>query len=94
MDRVGGSRSVEAQVLRDDLDEVLDRLREERLDVVITQDGKPMAVIVDVERYAELQQALEEFADPAYLTALLEARREIRSGDGVPAEEVFAQQGL
>jgi prevent-host-death family protein len=93
MDKVIRSRSVEAQTLCNDLSAILHGLRDEP-EVVITEDGKPTAVIVDIERYAELRQALQEFADPAYLAALLEARREIRSGEGVPAEEVFARKGL
>jgi PHD/YefM family antitoxin component YafN of YafNO toxin-antitoxin module len=53
-----------------------------------------MAVIVDMERYLEAQETLEEFSDPEYLRSLLEASREIRKGEGIPAEEVFAQKGL
>ena len=94
MGEIVGRRAVDAQELHDNLSAVLDGLRTGGHEVVITREGEPTAVLVDVERYAEVQQALQEFADPDYLVELLEARREIRSGDGVPAEEVFAQKGL
>jgi len=80
--------------LRNGLSKLLDSLAEEDYELIVTRQGKPAAVLLDVDRYLELQQALREFADPEYLAALLEARREIRAGEGVAAEEVFAQKGL
>lgn len=80
--------------LRKDLTKLLEALQEEGQEVVITRQGKPMAVIVDLEKYLEVQQAMREFSHPEYLANLLEARREIREGKGVPAEEVFRQKGL
>lgn len=80
--------------VRKNLTRLLEALKAEGPDVVITRQGKPAAVIVDIEKYLEVQQALKEFSDPEYLASLLEARREIRAGQGVPAEEVFRQKGL
>ncbi len=80
--------------LRRNLAKLLDDLRDEGQQVVITRQGKPAAVLLDIEQYLEMQQALAEFSDPAYLAELIEARREIRDGRGVAAEEVFAQKGL
>jgi len=61
---------------------------------VITQQGKLVALLMDIEKYPETERALKEFSDPDYLVALLEARQEIREGRGIPAEEVFAKKGL
>jgi len=80
--------------LRKDLTRLLSLVREDGTDVVVTQQGKPVALLVDVEKYLEMKQALDEFSNPDYLTALLNARREIREGKGVAAEEVFANKGL
>jgi len=80
--------------LRKDLTKLLEALQEEGQEVVITRQGKPMAVIVDLEKYLEVQQAMREFSQPEYLANLLEAKREIREGKGVPAEEVFRRRGL
>lgn len=75
--------------LRRSLTELLASIKGEGLDLVITQNGKPVAVLIDVERYLEMQEALREFSDPEYLAALLEASEEIEAGKGVPLEEVF-----
>lgn len=80
--------------LRKNLTRLLEDLEREGRDVVITRQGKPMAVIVDLEKYLEVQQALKEFSNPDYLASLLQAKEEIREGRGVPAEEVFRKKGL
>ncbi len=80
--------------LRKDLAKLLNSVRDEGQQVVVTRQGKPAAVLLDIEQYLEMQQALAEFSDPEYLAELLEARKEIREGRGVAAEEVFAQKGL
>ncbi|HZR99647.1 MAG TPA: type II toxin-antitoxin system Phd/YefM family antitoxin [Chloroflexota bacterium] len=80
--------------LEQHLPELLDHLAKEGEELVITRNGEPAAVILDIERYREVQQALREFSDPEYLAALLEARREVDEGGGVPAEEVFAKKAL
>ena len=80
--------------LRKNLTKLLSSVKEDGVDVVVTQQGKPVALLVDVERYLEMKQALKEFSDPEYLAALFEARKEIREGKGIAAEEVFANKGL
>jgi antitoxin YefM len=80
--------------LRKNLTKLLDGLRAEGHEVVITRQGKPSAVIMDLEKYLEVQEAFEEFSQPEYVASLLAARDEIRQGRGVAAEEVFRQKGL
>lgn len=68
-----------------------DRIRAELADlgedtIVVTDRGRPVAVVVDVERWNELQIALEELDDRV---AVLEHR--LRTGDARPAEQVFAR---
>ena len=79
--------------LRKNLTKLLDSLRIDGQEVVITRQGKPSAVIMDLERYLEVQEAFEEFSRPDYVATLLAARDEIRQGQGVAAEEVFRQKG-
>ena len=80
--------------LRKDLTKLLSSVKEDGREVVITQQGKPVALLIEIEKYLEMVQALKEFSDPEYLAALLEGRREIREGKGVPARKVFAKKGL
>ncbi len=80
--------------LRKNLTKLLSSVKEDGREVVITQQGKPVALLIEIEKYLEMVQALKEFSDPEYLAALLQARREIREGKGVPARKVFAKKGL
>ncbi len=88
------SQFVGMNELRQKLPKLLEGLAQEGADVVITRQGKPAAVLINVEKYLEVQQALREFSDPRYLAELLKARQEIRQGEGIPAEEVFRKKGL
>ncbi|MDN5930064.1 MAG: type II toxin-antitoxin system Phd/YefM family antitoxin [Pseudonocardia sp.] len=69
-----------------------DRIRAELADlgddtVVVTERGRPVAVVVGVERWNDQQEALEEMADRV---AVLEHRSGSGSGSSAPAEQVFA----
>ncbi|MSQ28231.1 MAG: type II toxin-antitoxin system Phd/YefM family antitoxin [Dehalococcoidia bacterium] len=88
------SRFVGMNELRQQLPKLLESLAQEGEDVVITRQGKPAAVLMDVEKYLEVQLALREFSDAHYLAELLKARQEIRDGDGIAAGEVFRKKGL
>lgn len=88
------SRFIGTHELRKSLTSILDDLAKEGSEVIITRQGKPTAVLIHLETYLEMQQALREFSDPGYLASLLDARREIREGQGVPAETVFRQRQL
>lgn len=94
MSEILRSRFVGMHELRKNLTKLLVALHEEGHEVVITRQGKPTAVIVDMDKYLEVQEALKEFSDPEYVANLLEAKRDIRHGRGVPAEEVFQEKGL
>jgi prevent-host-death family protein len=66
-----------------------DRIRAELSDlgedtIVVTERGRPVAVVVGVERWNDLQLAMEQLEDRA---AVLEHRLE--GGTGRPAEQVF-----
>jgi len=87
-------QSVESRELGENIEQVLASLEAEGEDLVITTDGKPTAVVVDMEKYLEMQEALREFSDPAFVAGLLEARAEIRAGTGVRADDVFRKKGL
>ncbi|MFH1453391.1 MAG: type II toxin-antitoxin system prevent-host-death family antitoxin [Armatimonadota bacterium] len=63
-------------------------------DIVVTQKGEPVAVLVDMDRYLEEKQALQELSDPIYLKELLEAKLEIRKGKGMPADKLFKKRRI
>jgi prevent-host-death family protein len=94
MKEILGRQLVGMHELRRYLTKLLEGFEREGQEVVITRQGKPMAVIVDLEKYLEEQQALAEFSDREYLASLLSAKDEIATGRGVRAEEVFRKNGL
>lgn len=63
-------------------------------EIVITKRGKPSAILMAIEEYLELQEAMREFADPSYLKELLAAKEEIDSDRGVPAKDFFKKLGI
>ena len=72
--------------------ELRDRIREELADLgddalLITERGRPLAVVVSVERWNELQEAIEDLEDAV---AILEHRS--GADRGRPAEAVFSSK--
>lgn len=77
------TRVVPKTELRDRIREELARLGDDSL--LITERGRPLAVVVSVERWNELQETVEDLED---MVAVLEHRLEPESGH--PAESVFS----
>jgi prevent-host-death family protein len=65
--------------------ELLDRINEERVPIIITQNGEARAVLVDVHSYEESQETM------ALLQILEFADREIESGETYPIADVIAE---
>ena len=80
--------------LRKDLPRILEQIKDEGVDVVITKQGKPVAVLLDVEKYEEMYETLRDFSDPEYVQKLWEAQQEIREGKGVTLDEVLKDKAL
>lgn len=87
--------------LRKNLSLLLAQLQRKGDGVVVTQKGKPAAMLLSVKRYLEmkmlieeLEEAIKELADKDYMAELLAAEKEIRAGKGKTAEEVFKKLGI
>lgn len=92
---------VGAYELRKNLPLLLAQLQRKGDGVVVTQKGKPAAMLLSVKRYLEmkmlveeLEEAIKELADKDYMAELLAAEKEIRAGKGKTAEEVFKKLGI
>ena len=73
--------------LRKNLPLLLAQLQRKGEGVVVTQKGKPTAILLSVKRYLEmkmlveeLEEALKELADKNYMAELSSAEKEIRAG--------------
>jgi prevent-host-death family protein len=65
--------------------ELLSRLSENRRPVVITQNGEPRGVLLDVESYQELKDAT------LLLKLIAQGEADARAGRTRPQAEVFAE---
>jgi prevent-host-death family protein len=79
--------------LRKNLTSVLDDLSRTGDEIVITQHGKPQAVIFNLEAYLELQEQLAD-ADPELIKSVNDALDDVKKNGGIPAEEVFKELGI
>ena len=87
--------------LRKDLTRLLDNVKKTNEPVVITSQGKPTAILTSVENYNQLQEAVEELqlairelSDKTYIKALVEEKKKLRAGRGIPAEKLYKELGI
>lgn len=81
--------------LRRQLTNILAKLPKEG-EIVITQRGKPKGVLIDVASYLEWEELQEQKADsdPKLVKELNDAIKDVRKGNGIPADEVFKKLGI
>lgn len=60
----------------------LDQVRSTKRPLVLTQNGKSAAVVLDVDEYEALVEELERFRD------IRTARAELARGEGIPHDDV------
>lgn len=74
--------------LRKNLTAVLDDLSKSGSEIVITQHGKPQAVLVDLNAYLEQQETLEDLSTPGFIESIHKGSEEIRAGKGISMEQL------
>ena len=87
--------------LRKNLTLLLKSLKTEGEPFVVTHQGKPAAVLTSVENYTqmlemidELQLAIKELADKAFIKTLVEEKKKIKSGKGIDAGKLYKDLGI
>jgi len=70
---------------------IVERVKNARDTMIITQGGRPAALLVNYEDYEELVTALEEMSQPDWRVPLVEAERDSRTGKGVELGEFKAR---
>ena len=87
--------------LRKDLTRLLDNVKKTNEPVVITSQGKPTAILTSVENYNQLQEvidelqlAIKELANEVYIKTLVQEKKRVRSGKGIPAEKLYKELGI
>ena len=80
--------------LRKNINAILSRLVRP---IFVTQHGRVKAVLLDIERYNEMLDEIEDMRaanDPEIQVEAAEAREARRRGETVPLEEALAKHGL
>ena len=77
--------------VRDHLSEVIDRVEHQHERVVVTRNGKPVAVILSPEDLAQLQETIDVLSDPQALADIREADSAYASGNVVRGVDAVRQ---
>jgi PHD/YefM family antitoxin component YafN of YafNO toxin-antitoxin module len=76
-------RSMSVDAFAEHMDGLVDGLTGDELPTLITADGKPKAVLLDIARYEELQETL------ALVRIVVMGEQEVREGKFRPLEEAL-----
>jgi prevent-host-death family protein len=85
------SETLPLATIKAHLSEIVDRVESEHERVTLTRKGKPAAVLISPEDLEALEDSLELLADPRARREIERARRDIRAGKGVSADELVAR---
>ena len=87
-------RFIGTDELRKELSDILNNLPNEGGEIVVTQHGKPQAVLVDLESYLNLYETLEDLQRPGFIESLYEDLKEIDKGKFVSHEQLKKNLGI
>jgi antitoxin YefM len=74
------------------LPELVAGVEEREEEVVVTKNGRPAAVLVNVREYARLKETLDVLSDPDLMQQIAESRTFYRSGrKGLSFGDVFGE---
>ncbi len=71
---------------------IVESVKQTRDPVVITQRGRPAALLVCYEDYEGMVATLEEMSQPDWRERLAEAERDSKAGRGIELEEFKARR--
>jgi antitoxin YefM len=74
-----GTESLRA--VRDHLSEVIDRVEHQHERVIVTRNGRAVAVLISPEDLAQLEETVDVLSDPAALADIREADAAYARGD-------------
>jgi antitoxin YefM len=84
--------SIPISELQHQTKQVVERVKKSGHAVIITQRGKPAALLVNYEDYEGMVATLEEMSQPDWRERLAEAERDSRAGKGIEIAEWKARK--
>ena len=88
------AKTVPLSEARARLSELMDELEQRHEHVVITRNGRPVAVLVPSEEYDALEETLEILNDEDLVSALKESEEDVRAGRLTSLEDLRRELGL
>lgn len=74
------------------LPELVAGVQEREEEVVVTKNGRPDAILINVDEYARLNETVDVLSDPALMRQIAESRAFFgRKGKGLSFEDVFGE---
>ncbi len=74
------------------LPELIAGVQDREEEVVVTKNGRPAAILINVREYARLKETLDVLSDPALMKQISRSRAFYRSGGkGLAFEDVFGE---
>ncbi len=80
--------------LRHDLSNIIDKFSSEQTEIVITQHGKPKAVLIDLNTYLQLTDIQEDLIQPGYIDSLYKELESVKKGRGISHQELVKKLKL
>lgn len=78
-----------ADDLRRDLSNIIDQFPTEQNEIVITQHGKPKAILLDLNTYLELTDIQEDVIQPGYIDSLYKELAAVKKGRGTSHKDLL-----
>jgi prevent-host-death family protein len=85
-------RSIPISELQSQTKKIVETVKHARRPVLITQRGKPAALLVNYEAYEGIVATLEEMSQPDWRERLAEAERDSKAGKGIDLEAFKAKR--
>ena len=79
---------------RAELSDLLDEVEARHEHVVVTRNGRPVAIVLSTEEWEAIEETLEILQDEETLEALRESEADVRAGRVRPWDEVRRELGL
>ena len=74
------------------LPELIAGVQDREEEVVVTKNGRPAAILINVQEYARLKETLDVLGDPALMKQISQSRAFYQSGNkGLAFEDVFGE---
>src|SRR3989338_1417433 len=81
-------RFIGADDIRKSLSDIIEKFADEKNEIVITQHGKPKAVLLDLNTYLELTDIRKDIVQPGYIDSLYKELYAVKKDKGITHEKL------